>query len=252
MLSRIRVNSHIKERDTGLMRKVKIICMLCAAIFPLLVSGAGYAHAEAHRYVAVYLDAHYGGRDRGPVIGKKVLGKDVTVVLAKAIQRELMNFNIKAFLSRDEDIFIPLGDRWFHAKKKGADIYLSLRLRFQDKDCVQIYTAKRRAYDDKTAKQSGREKAAPASADEDRARESSRLAVLLSKNIRDADRSLSSIVASKKDIIFETADFPTVIAEFGIARTAQQHSYILEQAMIDSIAKSVATALKEFIEGPQN
>jgi N-acetylmuramoyl-L-alanine amidase len=209
---------------------------------------ADAAGAQEHRYAVVYLDPHYGGRENGPAIDRKNKGKEVTLTLARAIQRELQNQKIETFLSRDEDIFIPSGDRWFYAKKKGAHIYISLRLRIQGRDCVQLYYAKRQPLLRKPHDRSGPEAAVSDPRVEAMARESLRLSEFLQKGMQHAVPALCGTVQTKKDVLFETSDFPAVIIEFGAARRADQQSFVVDPAKIDGMAGSIAQAVKDFIE----
>lgn len=218
-----------------------VLSLLC--ILSNRVSDA--ADAQKQRYAVVYLDPHYGGRENGPSLDRKNKGKDVTLALALALRRELLNRKVEPFLSRDEDIFIPSGDRWFYAKKKGAHIYLSIRLRVQPRDCVQLYYAKRQPLPFKQ-----RDKGVPPETVlsdprvEVTARESLRLAETLSKGLKN----FCGGVQTKKDVLFETSDFPAVIIEFGAARRADQRSYVVDPAKVDAMAGSLAQAVKDFIE----
>ena len=206
------------------------------------------ADAQEHRYAVVYLDPDYGGRKNGPSIDRKIKGKDATLALGRAIQRELQNRKIEAFLSRDEDIFIPSGDRWFYAKKKGAHIYLSLRLRMQDRDCVQLYYAKRPPLPRMTRTKIGYETAISDPRVEALVRESLRLSESLSTGLKSAAPAVCGAVQTKKDVLFETSDFPAVIIEFGAARRGDTQSYVVDPARVDAMAASIAQAVNDFIE----
>ncbi len=231
----------------GSMRTVYLVM-----VFLAMGAAPGSLHADGHHYASVYLDPHYGGRDNGPLIDKRYKSKDLTLGIARAIQQELSNKNIRAYLSREDDVYIPRGDRWFFAKKKGADIYLSVRLARQDVDSVRIYYGKRSPAETKYVKADAEKDAAVSAAVEDRVGESARLAELLLKGLRAGKAAPCSSVHTKKDIIFETADFPAVIIELGASRTAEQHSYITDGAKINMIVQAIAAAIKEFIEVPLN
>ncbi len=234
------------------MKRTSLFLIILSLLCILSGRDADAASAQEHRYAVVYLDPHYGGRENGPAIDRKNKGKDVTLALARAIQRELQNRKIEAFLSRDEDIFIPSGDRWFYAKKKGAHIYLSLRLRIQDRDCVQLYFAKRAPLPRTTRSGIGYETAISDPRIEATVRESLRLSESLSKGLTGAAPALCGAVETKKDVLFETSDFPAVIIEFGAMRRADQQSYVIDPEKVDAMAGSIAQAVKAFIEaGPQ-
>jgi len=209
-------------------RIIKIKALFLALLFLFAAQAWSAVSAGGDRPLVVYLDPHYGGKDNGPVITKEAKGKDITLAIARAIQQELTQNTIKAYLSREDDVYIPRGDRWFFARKKGADIYLSIRLNLQDDDCIQIFHA---------AKQLGELKT-----------ESIRLASALSKSVKSA-APFCTVVRTKKDVIFETADFPAVIVEFGVARSDRRGAYVLDDEKTGKIARAIAAGAKEFIEG---
>ncbi len=228
------------------MRRFALI--ICSALFTIMVLNAERVPAEEHRHVSVCLDPHYGGRDNGPALDKKYRGKDVTLDIARAIQQELSNDNITSFLSREDDTYIPRGDRWFFAKKKGADLYLSIRLVLQDRDCVQLYHAAHQPGMSSQDRPREAYKGSLYAARETATRDSFLLSDVLLKCLKNNDLLHCCSVHTKADVLFETADFPAVIIEFGIARAQRQHSYMHEPANRETLAKSIAAAIKEFIE----
>jgi len=230
------------------MKRTSLFSIILSLLCILSGRETDAADAQKHRYAVVYVDPHYGGRENGPAIDRNVKGKDVTLALAQAIHRELLIRKIETFLSRDEDIFIPSGDRWFFAKKKGAHIYLSLRLRSQDRDCVQLYYAKRQPLQGNQRGRSVPEAVIFDPRVEAMVLESLRLSESLSKGLKNAAPALCGAVETKKDVLFETSDFPAVIIEFGAARRADRQSYVVDPAKVDVMAGSIAQAVKEFIE----
>ena len=231
---------------------MNIFILVLSSLFTIIGLHTRHVYADGDRHAVVYIDPHYGGRDNGPVVDKKNKGKEVTLNIAQAIQRELLSNQIKTYLSRDEDIFIPSGDRWFYAKKKGADIYLSLRLRLQERDCIQIYYAKRQPIRNTTVPTEEAGRNVPHGTGDAITKESMMLAGLVSNSLKNNEMSLCNAVNAQKDIVFETADFPAVIIEFGISRETGQRSYVLDPAKINAIAKFIAIAVKEFIEVQHN
>jgi len=229
------------------MKRTNLFIIILSLFCILSGREANAAGAEKHRYAVVYLDPHYGGKENGPAIDRKNKGKDVTLALARAIQRELQNRKIATFLSRDEDILIPSGDRWFYAKKKGAHIYLSLRLRAQDRDCIQLYYAKRQPIQRNKHDKSVPETVIFDPRVEATVRESLRLSEVLATGLKGATP-VCGAVQTKKDVLFETSDFPAVIIEFGAVRRADQQSFVVDPAKVDAMAGSIAQAVKAFIE----
>jgi N-acetylmuramoyl-L-alanine amidase len=79
------------------------------------------------RLIIVALDPGHGGEDPGAV-GRRGL-KEKDVVLAVALQlRERINAQpgMRAFLTRDKDYFVPLGDRVKKARRVQADLFVSI------------------------------------------------------------------------------------------------------------------------------
>ena len=76
----------------------------------------------------VVLDAGHGGRDPGAIspFGAR-REKDVTLAIAKAIRDELVSSGrVRVALTRDDDRFLVLRDRYEAARRLGADLFISI------------------------------------------------------------------------------------------------------------------------------
>jgi N-acetylmuramoyl-L-alanine amidase len=75
----------------------------------------------------VVIDPGHGGEDPGAVGPKRTMEKDVVLKIGeKVLYYVSQNREIKAFLTRKGDYFIPLEDRVKMAREYGADLFLSL------------------------------------------------------------------------------------------------------------------------------
>ncbi|WP_319381656.1 N-acetylmuramoyl-L-alanine amidase [Thiomicrorhabdus sp.] len=82
--------------------------------------------ADSSEFV-VAIDAGHGGKDSGAVGANGLHEKQVTLQMAKTLQSELNRYpGIKAILTRDRDVFIPLHERVKIAKQNRADIFVSI------------------------------------------------------------------------------------------------------------------------------
>jgi N-acetylmuramoyl-L-alanine amidase len=84
-------------------------------------------HSKPERPFIIALDPGHGGEDPG-AIGPNGL-KEKDVVLAIALQlRDQINANpgMRAFLTRDGDYFVPLGQRVRKARRLRADLFISI------------------------------------------------------------------------------------------------------------------------------
>ena len=78
------------------------------------------------RDIIVAIDAGHGGRDPGSV-GKNILEKDVTLLIAKELERTLKNtYGYKPVMIRSDDRYVGLDDRYQNARKLGADLFISV------------------------------------------------------------------------------------------------------------------------------
>ena len=78
------------------------------------------------RDIIVAIDAGHGGKDPGAV-GKNLLEKDVTLLIAKELERTLKDTTgYQPIMIRPDDRFVNLNDRYQNARKSGADLFVSI------------------------------------------------------------------------------------------------------------------------------
>ena len=79
------------------------------------------------RDIVVAIDAGHGGKDPGAVSSNNVLEKDITLLIAKELQRTLRDTKgYEAVLIRNDDSTVSLNDRYQNARKFGADAFISI------------------------------------------------------------------------------------------------------------------------------
>jgi len=79
------------------------------------------------RDIIVAIDAGHGGKDPGAVSSNNVLEKDITLLIAKELQRTLRDTEgYQAVLIRSDDSTVSLNDRYQNARKYGADAFVSI------------------------------------------------------------------------------------------------------------------------------
>ena len=79
-----------------------------------------------HRINSVVIDPGHGGKDPGAVSRYGTREKDVVLDVSKRIKRELEKNGVKVYMTRENDTFIPLGERPKVAEKKKADLFISV------------------------------------------------------------------------------------------------------------------------------
>ncbi|HVJ36431.1 MAG TPA: N-acetylmuramoyl-L-alanine amidase [Stenotrophomonas sp.] len=79
------------------------------------------------RPLVVAIDPGHGGQDPGAIGPSGKREKDVTLAVARELARQVNSTpGLKAYLTRDTDVFIPLPMRAKKARAAGADIFISI------------------------------------------------------------------------------------------------------------------------------
>ena len=80
-----------------------------------------------YQQFVVMIDPGHGGHDSGAIGFSRTKEKDVVLTIAKELQKLLiLDPRIKVYLTREDDIFIPLGTRVIKARQQHADLFISI------------------------------------------------------------------------------------------------------------------------------
>ena len=89
------------------MRKYSL-CLLCAGWF---IAPAAYGLQAPSSSTVVVIDAGHGGFDRGGIPGQRVPEKTMTLDVARRLKSVLTASGYRVVMTRDSDVFVPLGTR---------------------------------------------------------------------------------------------------------------------------------------------
>lgn len=82
---------------------------------------------EVRSIEKVVIDAGHGGKDPGAIGPSQLLEKDMNLDIAFRLKSLLEDlYGLKVVMTRDSDVFIPLGDRTAIANREAADIFISI------------------------------------------------------------------------------------------------------------------------------
>jgi N-acetylmuramoyl-L-alanine amidase len=85
------------------------------------------AKPEYVRLITVAIDAGHGGEDPGAKGANGSHEKDITLSIARRLKAQIdKQENMRAYLTRDGDYFIPLHDRVNKARRAQADLFVSI------------------------------------------------------------------------------------------------------------------------------
>ena len=90
-----------------------------AGLIALTASGFGQSRT-------IVVDAGHGGHDRGGVPGQRISEKDKTLDVAQRLKRILQASGYRVVMTRDSDVFIPLGTRCAIANAHPGATFVSI------------------------------------------------------------------------------------------------------------------------------
>ena len=83
--------------------------------------------AGRDRPIVIMIDPGHGGEDPGAIGPNKTREKDIVLSIARRLKALIdKDSNMKAYMTRNEDIFIPLKVRVAKAQKQRADLFISI------------------------------------------------------------------------------------------------------------------------------
>ena len=98
------------------------------------------------RRLTVAIDAGHGGIDPGAKSKKGVYEKNITLMYAKGLEKELKRLGINVVMTRDDDKTIALTNRVKIAKQAKADLFVSLHTDAHDDSKISGTTVYRLSY----------------------------------------------------------------------------------------------------------
>lgn len=81
---------------------------------------------KLNRQPVIMIDPGHGGEDPGATGPSGLHEKDVVLAIGREIKKILDSYGYKTYMTRNEDIFIPLGVRVAKARKLQADVFVSV------------------------------------------------------------------------------------------------------------------------------
>src|ERR1700758_1761830 len=89
------------------------VALLVAGLLTTFLACSSYAanSSDDNSPTTVVIDAGHGGYDRGGIPGQRVSEKDMTLDVARRLKNTLAASGYRVVMTRDSDVFIPLGTR---------------------------------------------------------------------------------------------------------------------------------------------
>jgi len=216
----------------------------------------------------VVIDAGHGGHDPGAI--NKTTGrreKDITLAIAQAIRGELLKSGrVRVALTRDDDRFLILQERYGIARKMNADLFISVHAdaaENQEARGATVYTLSETASDREAARLAARENKADIINGVNLGNQSSDVSSILidltqretmatsASFARLLQREAAPYVTFRTTyhrfaslIVLKAPDTPSVLFETGYISNADDSAALASVEGQDRIAKGVAKAIE--------
>ena len=102
--------------------------LLIAGLLETFLAFSSYAAKSSgdSSAITVVIDAGHGGYDRGGIPGQRVSEKDMTLDVAQRLRNVLAASGYRVVMTRDSDVFVPLGVRTAIANSNRNAIFVSI------------------------------------------------------------------------------------------------------------------------------
>ena len=95
-------------------------------LLAIAFAALSFAGAEARAQRTIVIDPGHGGIDRGGVPGQRIQEKQMTLDVAQRLRRVLESSGYRVVMTRNSDVFIPLGTRTAIANRYRGATFVSV------------------------------------------------------------------------------------------------------------------------------
>jgi N-acetylmuramoyl-L-alanine amidase len=221
----------------------------------------------------VVIDPGHGGEDPGAIGPRKTMEKDIVLRVGEKLVRLLNQGNeVKAFLTRKRDYFIPLEDRSKIAREYGAELFISLhadgsfnpKARGSSIYCLSLSgatdeAAKILADKENMSNVLGGAIARPALAKDpnlnqilldlmqnNSMKESFRFADLFLANMKSATHLKYSHYRQANFLVLKAPDIPSVLVEIAFITNKDDERLLNQDDFQDKFARGLSTTIKKY------
>ena len=243
---------------------------------PPTEKGGNYMRAPVPPAVAekplIIIDAGHGGVDPGAIGSNGVFEKHITLAAARELQRALnATGRYQAELTRNSDKYLKLYQRVSIARKKKADLFISLHADTVGKSNVtgaSIYTLSEKSSDAQTEKLAARENKADLIAGVDLSTEDEEVAsILVDLTMRDTmnqSKFFANTIVSQMDnsglktlerphryagfAVLKAPDIPSVLIELGFLSNRREAERLSTPAYRQQIIRALIKGIDGYFE----
>lgn len=223
----------------------------------------------------IAIDAGHGGHDPGAIGRSGLKEKNITLDVAKRLAvlvKERLGCNI--VMTRDKDVFIPLEQRPFIAKSRGADLFVSIHVNANRKRVtrgIETYVQSLRASDREAMATAARENAMSTKKLSELKSELDRIFADLTRDDKIeeslylADSVQGSLVNSLKPVnrhagdlktkikraffyVLINTEMPSILAEIGFISNPEEEKLLKNDTYRQAIAEALYQGVKKYVD----
>ncbi len=222
----------------------------------------------AHRKVIV-IDPGHGGIDSGTIGVNGTMEKDIVLAEGLRLRKVLQARGYDVHMTRDTDVFIPLGERVRIARADHADLFISIHsdsIHDPNVDGLSIYTLSEKGSDKEAAALARKENQSDIIAGVDLSGDNSAVAPILidlaqrdtmNKSSRFAETALEELshatdILPRKPhrsgalVVLKAPDVPAVLIELGYLSNVHDEQQMKTVAWRDRVANAIADAVDRY------
>ena len=199
-------------------------CHLCLVIAVLSTAGlmcATSGSAATRSSTTIVIDAGHGGHDRGGIPGQRIAEKEMTLDVAQRLKKILAGNGYPVVMTRENDVFIPLGTRTAIANSYRNAIFVSVHFNSAKRvgaDGIETYF-----YD----------------------RDSLPLASAVHHFVAGGAPSPNRGVRRRGYYVLRRARVPAVLVECGFLTNPNEAAYISNSSYRQKLAEEIAAGIRE-------
>jgi N-acetylmuramoyl-L-alanine amidase len=224
--------------------------------------------ADDHRFTVV-IDPGHGGIDGGARGRNGLEEKDATLSISLALRKKLEQYeDLDVYMTREDDIFVSLGDRVRFAREKEADLFISIHadsIRYRGVRGATVYTVSEKASDEFSQELAQRENKSDAIAGISLEEEPDRVADILIDLMRRETQIFSvrlarSVVANFDGTVrlinnphrfagfkvLRAPDVPSILVELGYLSNIEDEKLLQDESWVARVADLLGRAVDQY------
>ena len=223
-----------------------IACLGLLAFFLIAVPSATAQTGQAKRLVII--DAAHGGADAGVMVTDKIQEKEITLILAQMMQKEMAKFSgIQAQLTRTSDKSLANPERVKMAGKAPGEVLLiSLHVNAGFGKKASGYEIYFPGFKAPAAGQNESQAILRDMAQNKHLNDSVRLAQMVQRNMENVFPRKGRGLRDAPIPIFDDLAVPAIVLEVGFATHAEDRKKILNEKTQQAIAQALARSVNEY------